>query len=416
RERDMYVKYGNQTSTIKSTVAASNSYSVSFTLAKNTTMPIEIYANIGTAANITATHSARATSTITGTTTGSSTSVTTGAIVGQTIAYGAGSIASATSASSAIPANLYSNQNADVASFDFTTTNDAFTISEVTVTFAALPTTLTQVHLKDGGTVLQSKPAAASVTFTGLSIPVAANTTKTLTGAVTVGNVGTGAGATGEAVTMSLFSYKNIDSQGTEATDANVRAGNAQYAFKAIPQIDNDSLPTGSLNDGTMTLAKVKVQGMGGTIGWKKVQFSITKTLANVTITSPEVYDVTAGQTVAGVGSLVSTGATTTNCLAAEDSVCTAVFVATAEQQVSGTRVYELRAVVAGSVAGTSVSTNLTRPTAHATSAAYSTVALTGATFVWTDRALNGHSESTLDWTNEFGLKNLPSSVQALTR
>ncbi len=404
---NMYVKYGTQTSTIKSTVSATgNSYSVSFNLAKNSVMPIEIYGNVGS--TITAADSIKTTTTITGTTVGSATSVTTGAVDGQTIIYGAGSVATAVSGSTPIAAILYSNQTADVAQLDVITTNDGFTITELKVKFAALPTTLTQVHLKDGGSVLQSQPAAASVTFTGLSIPVAANATKTLTAAVTVGNVGTGAGATGESVLATFDDVKTLNSQGTEATDATDRAGLAQYAYKAIPQIDAVALPTSGLSNSNVVLNKFQVQGMGGTVGWKKIVFTATKTSAPV-VTNATLWDMTAGGTqVAGVGTITTLGSTNLS-----GSIA---FVATNEQQVSSAHVYELRADVASSVAGDSISSKINNGTAYAASAAYATVAATAANVAWTDRSLNGHSESTLDWTNENGMKTLPSTTQTLSR
>jgi hypothetical protein len=370
-------------------------------------MPIEVYADIGPASGIIATDSARATTTITGTAIGSSTAVTTGAVVGQTIAYGAGTVATAVSGSTPIAAILYSNQTADVAAMDVITTNDSFTITELKVKFAALPTTLTMVHLKDGGTTLQSQPAAASVTFTGLSIPVSANTTKTLTAAVTVGNVGTGAGATGESVLATFDDVKTLNSQGTEATDATDRAGTAQYAYRAIPQIDTVALPTTVLANGNMTLAKVQVQGLGGTIGWKKLFLTVTKSSAPV-VTNATLWDVTANQQVAGTCTITTLAGTQTS-----GSISC---VATTEQQVSSARVYEFRADVASSVANDSISSKINGGTAYAASAAYATVAATSANVAWTDRALNGHSESTLDWVNENAVKNVPTTTQTLSR
>ncbi|MBX4204971.1 MAG: hypothetical protein KW788_02140 [Candidatus Doudnabacteria bacterium] len=404
---NMYIKYGNQTSTVKSSVSATgNAYSVSFVLAKNSVVPIEIYGNVGS--TITAADSIKTTTTITGTTVGSATAVTTGAVDGQTIIYGAGTVATAVSGSTPIAAILYSNQTADVAQLDVITTNDSFTITELKVKFAALPTSLTQVHLKDGGSVLQSQPAAASVTFTGLSIPVGANVTKTLTAAVTVGNVGTGAGATGESVLATFDDVKTLNSQGTEATDATDRAGTAQYAYKTTPQIDAVALGTTALSNSNVVLNKFQVQGNGGTIGWKKLVFTVTKTSAPV-VTNATLWDMTAGGTqVAGAATLTTVGSTNLS-----GSIA---FVATTEQQISSAHVYELRADVASSVAGDSISSKINNGTAYAASAAYATVAGTAANVAWTDRSLNGHSESTLDWTNENSIKNLPTTLQTLSR
>jgi hypothetical protein len=413
---NVYLKYGSNQTSVKSTPQATNSFSVSFTLVKNTVMQVDVFADLGS--TITANDAVITKSYVSGTTvqsglttyadsnTANNTLDTT--VSGQTITYGAGTVASAVSGSTPVAAILYSNTAFDVTSFDITTTNDAFTVTEVIVKFPALPTTLNQVSLKDGGTVLATMSAATSLTFTGLSIPVAANTTKTLTINVTTGNVGTGSGATGEDVTATLDSFKTVNSLGTLAQDTNDRAGSAMHTYRAVAQIDAVSLPTTTLANTNVVLNKFQVQGIGGTVGWKKLVFTVTKTSAPV-ITNAKLYDMSAGGTeVLGTPTLTTVGSTNLS-----GSIA---FVATTEQQVSGTHIYELRADVAASVSNDSITSKINNGTAYAASAAYATVAGTAANVAWTDRSLNGHSESSLDWANENAMKTLPSTTQTVSR
>jgi hypothetical protein len=270
-------------------------------------MQIDVFADIAST-GITTTHSIVTNSYVTGTTVQSG--ITTYAdsntanntldavVAGQTIAYAAGTFAEALSPSTPVAAIVYANNSVDLGSYDLTATNDSYTVSEVTVTFGGLPTSLQTVILKDGGTTIGSQPAATSVTFTGLSILVGANQVKTITVSATTGNVGAGSGATGENITVTLSSVKKADSQGTVTTDTSLAlAGSATYAYKAVPQIDSVALPSTVLGDGNMVLAKFQVQGQGGTVGWKQIVFTVTKTNA-IGITGTSLWDMTTGQQV----------------------------------------------------------------------------------------------------------------------
>jgi hypothetical protein len=64
---NVYVKYGNNQTSVKSVPQATNAFSVSFTLAKNTIMPIDVYGDVAST-GITATDAIRASVEATGTT------------------------------------------------------------------------------------------------------------------------------------------------------------------------------------------------------------------------------------------------------------------------------------------------------------------------------------------------------------
>ena len=180
------------------------------------------------------------------------------------------------------------------------------------------------------------------------------------------------------------------------------------HAYKAVAQIDAVSLPTSGLSNSNVVLDKFQVQGMGGTVGWKKLVFTITKTSAPV-VTNATLWDMTAG-------GIQVTGSPTITTTGNGDLSGSITYIATTEQQVSGTHVYELRADVASAAAGDSISSKINNGTAYSTSADYSSVVATSPNFVWTDRSLNSHSESTFDWNNENFIKNLPTALQTVSR
>jgi len=418
---NVYLKYGSSQTSTKSSVVAGpsvNSFSVSFTLAKNSVVPIEVWGNIGPASSITVNDAMRTDMTVYGNTTGSSTSVNTGLIAGQVITYKAGSVSTALNASSPTAAILNSNQSLDVAKWDVTATNDSITITEATVKFDAgnngtfgqgsadIPTSLTQVTL--GGV---TKPASDTVVFTGLNITVPANSVQTLTANVTVGNIGTGAGLTGEKITAQLATFKYLDSQGAESNPTPATPGNATYAYKAVPQIDTPSPVTGTLANGApVTLYRFNVTGQGGTIGFEKVIFTVNKVSA-VTIANPVLWDVTANQAVTlATNSLNGLGAGSTSGTAS---------LTVAEQQVSGTRTYEFRADV-GSVttAGDFITTKIAGNSAYFVSdTAANALSTQGVgNFVWSDRSALPHSDTSTDWTRDNGIKTLPTNGQTLQK
>ena len=412
---NVYLTYdGVRESSTKATVnATANTWSVSHVLVKNTNVVIEIYTDIGS--TITASDSVKATTTVSGTTASSAQAATTGAVDGQTIAYVAGSVSATKSATSIATANIDDNQTLTAAEYKFTAVNDTYTVTDITVT-TPLATTLQTISLKDGTTVLATKPAAASVTFSGLDITVPANTTsgKIIGVELVVGNVGTGAGTSGENVTVTLSTYTTTSTVGTVVGGTIVTgAGNTLYAYKAIPTISNEALPTTTLSTGTVTLGKFTITGSSDTVGWKKVDLNITKTSRATTgpaITSPTLWDATGTTQITTSTNSITGGA-------ANSATATISFITTDEEEISGSKTYVVKASVAATLAsGDNINTNIaTSALGHVAPAAYSTVAGTAATFVWTDQALVSHSATTLDWNNDNLVKNIATDAQTLS-
>jgi len=412
---NVYLKYGDKTTTVKSSVSAtSNSWSITYTLAKNASIPVEIYASIGS--GITATHSIKATTTITGTTALSGQSKNTGAVDGQTITAAAGSFTATTDATTPSARIVADNQTIDAAAFKLAAVNDKYSLSQVVLTIANA-SAVKNVTLKDGATVLATLPGATTVTFnlpssgTG-SFSVNANASKVLTVALELGTVGVGGGTSGASLLVTLSSGKAIAaSNGVEADISlgTTHAGNAVYVYASIPTITNVTLPTSTLSTGTVTLAKFSVSSGGtGTIGWNKIIFSVTKTATPV-IASPTLWDADSSIQITGTATVSPT-------LDGTQTSGTISFVPAAELEISGAKTYVLKATVSGSLAvGDNINTNIAQPVnAYAAPAASATVVTTGASFVWTDQSASSHGTGTSDWNNEYLVKNLPTDSQTL--
>ncbi len=283
------------------------------------------------------------------------------------------------------------------------------------LTFTLANATVAQtVELYDGATLVASLPGASTVTFSGLSWNVPANTNKYLTVKLVLGAVGIGAGTSGSSqlLTLTAFSATNtstgVNATGTESDPA----GNAMYAYASTPTITNVALPTTTLNTGTVTAAKFSVASNGGSIEWKKLIFTITKSISGTdTLASGTVWDADTNTQVAGT--FTFTGSVEAD----NDTAGGATFVATNPQAINGTKTYVVKMTVAGTLAsGDNMSVYIDQlPTSYAASNDYTTVAATTATLVWSDLSASGHSTSTTDWVNSYLVKNLPTDTQTLT-
>ncbi len=417
---DVYLKYGANTTTIKSTVGATgNTWSVNYTIAKNTNVTIEVYANIAsTVYNGGAADTMITSLLVVGTTASSGQTVNTNnglVLAGQTMTATVGAIASALDASTPTAKIVAGNTTQDAAVFKFTTTNDSYTLTQIVVKVvdATAASTIQNVILKDGATTIGTAPiSGTSATFSGLTVPVAANTSKALTIALQLGSIGVGAGASGANIQVTLDSFKANNSQGVETVDLTDRAANVTYAYKAIPTISNVGLPSTALLTGTVTLSKFTIVNTGNTIGWKKLIFTVNKTggaAGDPAISNAKIYDYDTNTEISGAVTITTLGELNTAGAIA--------FVATAEQQVSGTKTFVLKADVAGSlVTGDNVNTNITQPSGYVAPDTYANVALTAASLAWTDQSAASHSETTTDWNNGYLVKNLPTDSQTLTK
>lgn len=440
---DLYIKYGANQTSVKGTVAdTDNTWSINHELGLNATLQVEVYANVKSTATdgdvdadtiiaaLTATGVTASSSATVYADSNSSNSTKDAGFAGQTITVGTGTLTATLDASAAPAAIVADQQTVPAAAFKFTTTNDSYTVTDITLTIAEV-TNVANVILKVDGVAIAggTKPGAATVTYSGLAIPVAANDSEVVTVDLELGTVGAGAGTTGASILTTLTDAFGRNSSGTAVTvTESDPAGNAIYVYKATPTIASQTLPSSVLGAGTKTLAKFTVASNGGTIAWKQVLLDVTKTAAP-TVTGFALYDVTSGSAVAVTAAIVVQNADGASATAlANDTTYGEILISVGtnaddnvEQQVSGSKTYELRATIGGTIADSAyVTTSIAQNLGHVSSAAYTSVdndtTVDDASFVWSDVSAIGHDTGTLDWANEYLVKNLPTDSQTLTK
>lgn len=401
-----------------------SNFSINYTLMKNTNVTVEVFANI--ASNTPTINDAfRTDMIVSGTAMISGTAIATGEVTGQTITYTAATITATVDASSPVTAIVYDNQTVTTGAFKFAAVTASYNVTDITVTVANA-TNVQSIMLYDGATLVATQPGSTSATFSGLTWNVPANMNKVLTVKLMLGNVGIGAGTSGAGITTAISAFTAVNTStgvsDASANDAGPSIENnptaaAMYVYASTPTVTNVALPTTILSTGTQTVAKFSVASNGGTIGWKKMIFAITKTLdigGAGTLATPTLWDADTNTQIAGVATF------TGSIEVADDLAGGLTFVATNEQQVSGTKNYVLKMVVAGALDdGDNINVNIAQPDTYVAPAAYATVAAANggqATFVWTDTSAASHDETTLDWNNGFLVKNLPTDTQTLTK
>ncbi len=395
--------------------AADNNFSINYTLAKNASATIELYATIGS--TITAADSVKTDLTLTGTASVSGVAISNADVDGQTIIASTGSLTVTKDATTADARIVADNQTIDIATFNFEALYSGYNVTDLTFTIADA-STVSNVMLYDGATLVASKAGAATVTFNGLNWNVQAGSNKDLTVKLQIGAVGVGAGTSGASLLTTLTDVTATSTAtgvSAAATESNP-ASNATYVYAAIPTVTNVALPSTVLSTGTVTAAKFTVGSNGtGTIGWKKIIFTITRAMGGTdTLASATLWDADTNTQITGTptfaGSVEADGGTSG----------TLAFVATDEQQISGSKTYVLKMVTAGTfVSGDNLNVSIAQPlTAYDAPDAYADVLTDDATasFVWTDTSAAGHSASTDDWNHGYLVKNLPTDSQTLSK
>ncbi|MCP6726808.1 MAG: hypothetical protein KJI69_02090 [Patescibacteria group bacterium] len=412
---DVYIKYGSSTTPIRSTISDPQAFSVTFLMAKNEVMPIEVYGNI-LSGNVTATDDTIINVGVTATTVSGQTADVS-ATPGQTLtAQTSGTItASLNSGRSPVARIVSDNQTIDAAVYNFATVTDSYVITDMTVT-ASDATAILNVILKNGATELARKPGATSVTFSGLNIAVLADSIETdLTVALELGGVGISAGTTGANIQVSLeAATARSNATGTSAAISglgNNILSSANYVYAVIPTIARQAVSS-TLNTGTVELAEFTINADGGTLGWQELYFTVTKTsgTGEVTVTNATVWE--GGTEVAGADTILT--------LTDLDASGSIAFIATNEQQVSGSKTYTLKATFTATSISSGDNFNTTlgaTPLSFASSDTLSTVQGAGnSSLIWTDRSASSHGAGTSDWTNDNSVLSLPLDTWTLSR
>jgi hypothetical protein len=273
---NMYLMYGPSadmiTSSTKGTVAASaNSWSINYALEAGETIYVNVYADIDSA--ISTGETVVAEMDVNGTSMLSGTSPSTSEVIGQTITIAAGSFTEFND-DHPVDAIVAANQEVTAAKYRFSAANESYTITELktSVGSATAAGLVSSVYLYDGstlvGTTIFDEDTNTSGTFTGLSIAVASNATKTLTLKYQLTEVGVGGGTSQTDVINTLESVKISDSNGTETTEADTNAtdssgtaswtndtilGNNLIVFKSIPTVTHTDLTNSTLVNGQAT-------------------------------------------------------------------------------------------------------------------------------------------------------------------
>jgi hypothetical protein len=319
-----------------------------------------------------------------------------------------------------------------VASFRFTATNDAFTITELAFKVGSTDNAggINSITLKSAGMTDKTFSLNGTVgSSTGLSLNVPANDTngRIVDVYLNLNSVSSSAGTSSNNVAITLDTFKGLGvGSGTETIDGTDRAANANYVFASIPTLSDGGIGgDAGYNPGpNKVLGRLKITSdAAGQTNWKKIVFTVNKS-AGVTIGATTTLALFQGST-----QIAGTWATTTSPVAVADgtesltplqTTGSLVFVATSEQQIAqgSSATYEVRGTLGSPVSSAYnfVSLSVANPSTTRTAPnLYSVIAgAAGAStpsFVWSDRSAQSHSETTADWNNDFKVLSLPVTL-----
>ena len=438
---DVYLKYGAAQTAVKPTVAAtssttsnSNTWSPSFTLGVNESVTVDVYASLS--ADFTATDTILSSLLVSGTTaqSGQSKSTNSGSVLaGQTMTVAAGTVTATTDASRPNATLVDDSGTVTTDAIKFHAVTDSYTVTDLTLTLGDV-TAVSSVILKDGSTTLATHPGS-SLTFSGLSIPVTPNADKVITVQLVMSTIGVGAGTSDVSLLTTLTSFTARSSNGTTDVSANDSgpsiennpAGQAMYAYKAIPTITQVALPNSDLAAGTnVTIAKFSINTNGtGTIAWKQIMLEISKT-TTPTVASPTLYR--DGTQVTGVTMTFQNGDSSAATCNGSNVSCEMLITIDSDasgspadddtvESLNGGATYEVRATIGGSIAATdSVSVKFDRnTTSHAAKAAYTSAdnstSANSVSFTWSDESASATGDTGVStWISDYLVNNLPMS------
>ena len=268
---NLYVKYGTKTTSTKATITtADNTWSINEVLAAGTTIPIEVYANVS---SLMTSGTGVATVDVDGTTVSSAvTADSAGTVNGQTINFSSGSM---TAAFASTPQNqiVSGGQEVEIGRWKFTSAYQGYTIQELKIdpdkntspgTSDNAEDAIITLSVKDGSTVVatqsfnnvDSSGSTGGYYFTGLSIPVAASTSKTISVVATMTITSATAGNTGLRIIPALTYVKYMDPEGTVATitdsTGDLYEANSTYVYRTVPTLSKVDLSSSTLVNGAV--------------------------------------------------------------------------------------------------------------------------------------------------------------------
>jgi len=381
----------------------------------------------------------------TGVTSSQSATITATAASSGTMTIGAGGFTVALDSSSPSYYLAAANTTGNIAAIlKFHANNEAIGLQKVSLqltnpTASSSPNDIVQVTLWDGSTQV------GSAIFTGSN----RNATSTLTTTVTIPKDGdklitvktdlaeissTGIGAQGAFVAVD---YDGADSTGTQGVGSSsggtVNQGSTSDTassgfrmFKSHPTVAKVSVPTNTLSNGTMSLARFKVTANStGDVGLYKFTVRISTTTATVSSVNAYAYtDSGFSSAISGVGSagkLLNTDLNMTTLWASASTQLevypqtTAAASTTVQISAGQSRYFDITATIAGATTGASVSTQVEGDAAYASSATlmsfYNTLDTdTHNDFIWSPNATTSSTLLHRDWSNGYGVSGLPSA------
>ena len=306
---NLYIEYGllggtMSTSTTKSTVSTTNSFSVSMNLAAGKTVVVNAYADVASTASVGVDGADWIIGNldVTGNATGAGPISETDKAGQKITFFNAGTFTPALDGSSPVDFVAAGNQTVTVAKYRLSSINEPYTLKEmkVALTHANVIGSVNRVELYDGTTLLGSsvfdQAAGLEALVTGMSLPIPVNSYKVITAKLVLNQIGTGAGATNANLFLVCNSIKKADSQGVQSTTTPTLTGNDVYVFKAVPVLNAVDLTNSSIVNGNISdLYKFTVTASGGDVAIKQFALNTVWSDGNgdddtLTVLAPKFY------------------------------------------------------------------------------------------------------------------------------
>ncbi|MDO8529980.1 MAG: hypothetical protein Q7S10_01025 [bacterium] len=280
---NLYVKYGTQTTSVKPTVATTNSWSINYNLPAGTTVDVTVYADVSSSMT---SGTGIATVDVDGTTSSSAVAANSSEITGQTITYSSGAF---TTVFDGAPQNqvVSGTQSVLAGRFRLTSSYRDYTVREMRFTANSNSIVIASATLKDNatGATLATVPYDNSnsyFNFTGLSVLVPASTSKRVDLYWNLISNPSATDASWNLDTKAILTYvKRADSDGTETiTDpptASSNTANKTIVYRAVPVLAKVALTSSNLiNGAAMDLYKFTVTAPSqGPVHMKQVKIDL---------------------------------------------------------------------------------------------------------------------------------------------
>ena len=230
---NLYVKYGDNQTTVKTSISDVNTWSINSSLSIGQTISFIVYGDISSGVQDGVVGQVNLT--VRGVGQNSASSFTTGNIAGQLINFTSSSIIASLDGSSPLNQTVAGGQEIAAAIFKFTAVNGSYTITEIKIApfYPASSSAINSATLKDGSTILATAEydsANNRFNFVGLNVFLLANSTKRLTLNLTLGVPS----SSGINVKMSMTYFKVLNSIGMPTTSSDVITGNDIFVTPTI--------------------------------------------------------------------------------------------------------------------------------------------------------------------------------------